>query len=220
MPLINPTPISELPPSPSTADGDNFDAVADAFLGAFPALRDEINASTAATYGNAVVASESGLAAQQAANAAEQSVAAAAAAAGAVKWISGTAYAEGVVTWSPANYLNYRRKAAGAGAIDPSLDAANWALIGAPLAAPIQAISTNTTAATGIHYLITAPLTLNLPASPTVRDTVRFTNLTGLVSTVIDPNEALIRGVAGAMNVDYVNAAATLTYSGATKGWV
>ena len=220
MPLINPTPISELPPSPSTADGDAFDAVADAFLGAFPTLRDEINASTAATYGNAVVASEAGLAAQQAAIAAEQSVAAAAAAAGAVKWISGTAYAEGVVTWSPANYLNYRRKAAGAGAIDPSLDAANWALIGAPLAAPIQSISTNTTAATGIHYLIIAPLTLTLPASPTVRDTVRFTNLTGLTTTVIDPNGQLIRGVAGAMNVDYVNAAATLTYSGATKGWV
>ena len=220
MPLINPTPISELPPSPSTADGDNFDAVADAFLGAVPALRDEINASTAATYGNAVVASEAGLAAQQAANAAEQSVAAAAAAAGATKWISGTAYAEGVVTWSPANYLNYRRKAAGAGAIDPSLDAANWALIGAPLAAPINAISTNTTAAAGMHYLIIAPLTLTLPASPTVRDTVRFTNLTELVNTVIDPNGALIRGVAGAMTLDSPTAAATLTYSGATKGWV
>ena len=220
MPLANPTPIDALPPSPTTADGDAFDAVADAFLGAFPTLRDEINASTAATYGNAVVASESGLAAQQAAIAAEQSVAAAAAAAGAVKWISGTAYAEGVVTWSPANYLNYRRKAAGAGAIDPSLDAANWALIGAPLAAPIQSIATNTTAVAGMHYLITAPLTLTLPASPTVRDTVRFTNLTGLVSTVIDPNGALIRGVAGAMNLDFVTAAATLTYSGATKGWV
>ena len=80
--------------------------------------------------------------------------------------------------------------------------------------------ATNTTAATGIHYLIIAPLTLTLPASPTVRDTVRFTNLTELVNTVIDPNGALIRGVAGAMTLDSPTAAATLTYSGATKGWV
>ena len=220
MPLVNPAPISAQPPAPTTSDGDNFDPLADAFLGSFPTLRTEINASTAATYGNAVVAFESGTAAQQAAIAAEQSVAAAAAAAGAVKWVSGTGYGDGVVVWSPTNYLNYRRKGAGGGATDPSLDAANWALIGAPLAAPIQSIAVNTLAAAGLHYLITAPLTLTLPASPAVRDTVRFTNLTGLTTTVINPNGQLIRGVAGAMNVDYVNAAATLTYSGATKGWV
>ena len=81
MPLANPTPIDALPPNPTTTDGDAFDAVADAFLGAFPTLRDQINTTSAQTYGNAVVASESGLAAQQAAIAAEQSVAAAAAAA-------------------------------------------------------------------------------------------------------------------------------------------
>jgi hypothetical protein len=47
---------------------------------------------------------------------------------GAVAWVSGTTYAIGNVRYSPINFLAYRRKTAGAGVTDPSLDATNWAL--------------------------------------------------------------------------------------------
>lgn len=45
---------------------------------------------------------------------------------GAIKWISGTSYADGFTVWSPANFMTYRRKGAGAGTTDPSADSANW----------------------------------------------------------------------------------------------
>jgi hypothetical protein len=43
--------------------------------------------------------------------------------------VSGQTYADGVVRFSPINFLSYRRKTAGAGTTDPSLDSANWALV-------------------------------------------------------------------------------------------
>lgn len=42
-------------------------------------------------------------------------------------WVSGTTYALGNVRYSPINYVNYRRKTAGAGTTDPSSDTTNWA---------------------------------------------------------------------------------------------
>ena len=214
-------PITPFPATPpSTSDPANFDARGDALLGHLPVFVADANALQEDVNAKAVIVSANALAAQQASNAAQQAVVDAAAAAGATKWIPGDAYTQGAVVWSPANYLNYRRKVAGAGATDPSLDAANWALMGAPLAAPIQFISTNTTAVAGLHYIITAPLTLTLPASPVVRDVVEFTNLTGLPTTIIDPNGQPIRGVPGNMQLDIAAASAGLVYSGVTKGWV
>ena len=214
-------PITPFPATPpSTSDPANFDARGDALVGHLPVFVADANALQEDVNAKAVIVSANALAAQQASNAAQQAVVDAAAAAGATKWIPGDAYTQGAVVWSPANYLNYRRKVAGAGATDPSLDAANWALMGAPLAAPMQDIAVNTLAVLGMHYLILAPLTLTLPSLPTVRDTVQFTNLTGATTSVIDPNGALIRGVAGPMALNSPLAARTLTYSGASKGWI
>jgi hypothetical protein len=60
---------------------------------------------------------------------AEAAAAAATSAANASIWVSGQTYAVGVVRFSPINFLSYRRKTAGAGTTDPSLDATNWALV-------------------------------------------------------------------------------------------
>jgi hypothetical protein len=49
---------------------------------------------------------------------------------GAGVWVSGTTYAVGNVVYSPLNFQTYRRKIAGAGATDPSLDTTNWKLTG------------------------------------------------------------------------------------------
>lgn len=45
------------------------------------------------------------------------------------KWITGTTYAIGDVRYSTLDFFNYRRKTAGAGSTDPSLDPTNWALL-------------------------------------------------------------------------------------------
>ena len=44
-------------------------------------------------------------------------------------WVSGTSYSIGAVRWSPIDYQPYRRKVAGAGTTDPSVDTANWAVV-------------------------------------------------------------------------------------------
>jgi hypothetical protein len=41
-------------------------------------------------------------------------------------WVTGTTYAIGDRVWSPADFLDYRRKTAGAGSTDPSADSTNW----------------------------------------------------------------------------------------------
>ena len=214
-------PITPFPgPVPSTGDPANFNTRADATLGHLPTFVTEANQLAVDLNLTSANAADNAATAVSAANAAAQSVTDAAAAAGAVKWVSGTTYAQGVVVWSPANFLNYRRMVAGSGTTDPSSDPAKWALMGAPLAAPIVPITTNTSAAPGIHYQIMSALTLTLPASPQIRDTVQFTNCTGLTTSIINPNGKLIRGTSGNMLLNVPHASATLIYSGASKGWL
>ena len=43
-------------------------------------------------------------------------------------WVSGTSYTAGQVRYSPLDFLSYRRKNNGGGAIDPSQDPTNWEL--------------------------------------------------------------------------------------------
>jgi hypothetical protein len=60
---------------------------------------------------------------------AQSAALAATSAANASIWVSGQTYAIGDVRFSPINFLSYRRKTAGAGTTDPSLDATNWAQV-------------------------------------------------------------------------------------------
>ena len=219
--------ISPLPTPPSRSDPANFAARGDALLGALPTFVTETNtvasevntnASNAAT--SAATATTNASQAATSAAAALQSVADAAAVSGATQWISGTTYAIGKVVWSPLSYLNYRRKTAGAGATDPSLDSTNWALMGTPTALPFVLISTDTTAVTSSHYIFTANLTLTLPASPTLNSAVEYTDLSGLTTCLIDPGTEKIRGTTGAMALNTKNTSRRLVYTGSTKGWV
>ena len=112
--------ISSMGNIPSTNDPTNFDTYGDEFLGtALPNLRNELN--TFAGQVNTVAAEMDAVAATVLAVSAT------------TKWVSGTTYAEGAGVWSPINYAAYRRKVAGAGATDPSLDATNWARVSYPL---------------------------------------------------------------------------------------
>lgn len=115
-------PISALPTPPSRQDPANFNDRADTFLAALPLFQSEANTLQTDVNAKQVQANTSAV------NAAASELAAANTA-GATIWVSGTTYAIGANRFSPINYLTYRRKTAGAGTTDPSLDATNWQLL-------------------------------------------------------------------------------------------
>lgn len=129
MPVVSPPSVTALPTPPSTASPTTFDTRADAFLGALPTFQTQNNALAANVFANATDAATSATtAAAQVTLATNQATAAASAAsmAGATLWVSGTTYALGDARYSPTNLQTYRRKTAGAGTTDPSLDGTNW----------------------------------------------------------------------------------------------
>lgn len=211
------TTITALPTPPSRSRPAEFAAEADAFLGALPDFGTEINAvaSEVNAYATSAIASE---------NAAEGYAAAAqvaAAASAASKWNAATNYAEGAVVWSPLNGKAYRRKApGGVVATDPASDATNWFDVLSLSSPPYITIATNTTAQAGNKYALSATLELLLPPTPAVGDLIVFTVLPGVFDCTINPNGLKIRGNTEIMKLDMASAAAELSYSGSTHGWI
>jgi len=208
-----PPTITALPTPPSTGSPGDFDARADAFMGAMPTLQSETNLAATNVYNNAVDAYNQAIAANNSANTANASSSAASGFAvqaasnvGAALWVSGTTYALGACVWSPYNKLVYRRIVAGAGTTDPYADATNWALPGAVLlTTPLVIVSATTqTAIAGSHYVLTnvALSTLTLPAGPAAGDTVWVTPANDLFTNVISRNGATIMGIAEDMTID------------------
>jgi hypothetical protein len=83
-----------------------------------------------------------------------------------------------------------------------------------------QVISASTTAVKNTVYVFTADLTLTLPASPSIGDSVKISNLSGVDTCILGANGSLIMGVSGDLTLDNATASFELIYSGATKGWV
>ena len=81
-------------------------------------------------------------------------------------------------------------------------------------------ISTNTAAVKNNLYVLTADLTLTLPASPANGDSIKISNLSGVATCILGRNGSLIMGVATDLTLDTPSASFELIYSGATKGWV
>lgn len=122
-----PVVIDPLPPPPLPTDTPSqFDSKAFALIGALPTLVTQINETGVYVSEQAVDAGESAQAAASSATDANAAANAAAASANVSKWVTGATYAEGDVVWSPLTYHSYRRKTAGTGSVDPSLDAAHW----------------------------------------------------------------------------------------------
>ena len=236
-------------PAPTREDPVNFRARADAYHSwlvpwvntQFPAVLDWIRARATDVEGWAnSVASAVSAAAASAAQAAI-SATAAGTIAGADRWVSGQVYAQGDAVWSPLSLLTYRKKKAGSssGSTDPSADTVNWGVVGGgevslagtqtltnkTLTTPVitqnvQVISTSTTAVASRTYVLTASLTLTLPASPAPGNWVAFSNRSGTLTSVIARNGQNIMGLAENMTVDSLHAGLTLTFADATRGWV
>ena len=109
--------IPTLPTAPSRGTApDAFSLQADAFVAAMQPWGVAVQAVGDAAAADAATAS----------GAASLAVGAAAGVAAPV-WVSGTTYAIGDARYSPADLQTYRRRTAGAGTTDPSLDTTNWA---------------------------------------------------------------------------------------------
>lgn len=83
----------------------------------------------------------------------------------------------------------------------------------------VQVISTNTTAVRSQVYILTASLTLTLPASPSVGDVVSFRNRSGTTTAVIGRNGVNIMSLAEDMTLNDANASGIMVYVDATRGW-
>jgi hypothetical protein len=84
----------------------------------------------------------------------------------------------------------------------------------------VQVISSSTTALASRIYVITASLTLTLPASPVSGDWVGFSNRSNTTTVVIGRNGQNIMGLAEDMTLDSANFFGTLVYADATRGWI
>lgn len=84
----------------------------------------------------------------------------------------------------------------------------------------VQVIATNTTAVASRTYVLTAALTLTLPASPAAGDWVAVQNSSGLTTPVISRNGSNILSLAEDLVINAINVSITLVYADATLGWV
>jgi hypothetical protein len=84
----------------------------------------------------------------------------------------------------------------------------------------VQVISTNTTAVASRTYVLTASLTLTLPASPSAGDWVSVQNSSGTITAVITRNGSNIMSLAEDLTLDTDFVSVTLVYADATRGWV
>jgi hypothetical protein len=84
----------------------------------------------------------------------------------------------------------------------------------------VQVISTNTTAVASRIYVLTASLTLTLPATPAAGDWVSVQNSSGTITAVIARNSSNIMSLAEDLTLDADFVAVTLVYADATRGWV
>lgn len=112
-----------------------------------------------------------------------------------------------------------------------SLGSGNWRCVayqtagGTALVTPsrsdtISVIGANTSAERYTTYVLTASLTLTLPASPAVGDWVLVINRSGTTTPVIARNGKNIMGLAEDMTLDNTNATLRLVFVDATNGWV
>ena len=84
----------------------------------------------------------------------------------------------------------------------------------------VEVISGNTTAVVGRNYVLTASLTLTLPASPSAGDSVGVQNSSGTTTCVIARNGSNIMSLAEDMTINSLNVGFNLIYADATRGWV
>lgn len=85
---------------------------------------------------------------------------------------------------------------------------------------PISVIATDTAAANGTTYVLTASLNLTLHATPTPGDWVALQNSSGLATATVLRNGENIMSTADDLTIDVTDAGIRLVYADATRGWL
>lgn len=83
-----------------------------------------------------------------------------------------------------------------------------------------QVISTNTNAVKDTVYVLTADLTLTLPASPLSGDSIKINNQSSVQTCIIARNGSNIMGLAEDLTLDDASLNFELVFTNAAKGWV
>jgi hypothetical protein len=83
-----------------------------------------------------------------------------------------------------------------------------------------QVISTNTNALKNTIYVLTADLTLTLPASPVAGDSIKISNQSAVATCIIARNGSNIMGLASDLTLDDPTKNFELIFTNAAKGWV
>ena len=133
--------IPTCPTPPSRIDDRvGFATKADAMMSYLPtlqaaltALGGYLDALSVSIDADSAAAAQSATVAAAQATAAAVSAAQAALSAAAPKWVSGTSYTTGALAFSPSSGRVYRRLTTGVSTTDPSLDAAGWVILSAPI---------------------------------------------------------------------------------------
>ena len=84
----------------------------------------------------------------------------------------------------------------------------------------VNVINSSTTATANNLYVLTANLTLTLPASPSAGDSIKISNRSGVATCVLARNGSNIMGSGSDLTLDTASASFELIYSDATNGWV
>lgn len=83
-----------------------------------------------------------------------------------------------------------------------------------------QVISANTNALKNTIYVLTADLTLTLPASPVAGDSIKISNQSAVATCIIARNGSNIMGLASDLTLDDPAKNFELIFTNAAKGWV
>jgi hypothetical protein len=127
--------------------------------------------------------------------------------------------AGGVIYGDGTNYVASAAGTSGQVLVSAGSGAPTWSNT-PTLRQTVSVIGTNTAAAAGTLYVLTASLTLTLPATPTVGSFVTVQNSSGTTTPVIARNGSNIMSLAEDMTINTTNVAVTLVYADATRGWV
>ncbi len=84
----------------------------------------------------------------------------------------------------------------------------------------VSVISSNTTAASGNLYVLTADLTLTLPSSPSAGNFIKISNRSGVATCIVARNSEKIMGATSDLTLDKLNSGFEMIYSGAAQGWI
>ncbi|REJ61636.1 MAG: hypothetical protein DWQ21_09335 [Bacteroidetes bacterium] len=84
----------------------------------------------------------------------------------------------------------------------------------------VSVISANTNAQKDYLYVLTATCTLTLPSAPSVGDSIKISNRSGVATATVARNGKKIMGAAEDLTLDKLNSGFEMIFSGDAQGWI